>query len=106
MTYEPDTRPGVSNLVSIHAAATGASEADVVAEARELDTGAYKARVSEALIEHLRPLRERINYYLENKDHLESVFGSGENTAREIAHETMAEARKAVGFNYSACKNI
>lgn len=98
MTYDPESRPGVSNLVSIHAAATGLSEADVVAEARDLDMAAYKSRVAEALIEHLRPLRERINYYVDNKDHLETVFGAGEDTAREIAQETMAQARRAVGL--------
>ena len=98
VTYDPEARPGVSNLVSMHAAATGVSEADVVAEAHDLDMAAYKARVAEALVEHLRPLRERINYYMENKDHLESVFGAGEETAREIAQETMDQAKKAIGL--------
>ena len=55
-------------------------------------------RVSEALVEHLSPLRERINYYLEHRDHLDRVFRAGNETAQEIAQETMASARRAVGF--------
>ena len=74
VTYDPETRPGVSNLVSIHAAVTGTSESEIVKEAQGIDTGNYKSRVSEAVVEHLRPLRESINYYMENKDHLEKVI--------------------------------
>jgi len=99
VTYDPETRPGVSNLVSIHAAVTGTSESEIVKEVQGIDTGNYKSRVSEAVVEHLRPLRESINYYMENKDHLEKVIGAGNETAITIAQETMSEAKKAVGFS-------
>ena len=99
VTYDPETRPGVSNLVSIHAAVTGTSESEIVKEVQGIDTGNYKSRVSEAVVEHLRPLRESINYYMENKDHLEKVIGAGNETAITIAQETISEAKKAVGFS-------
>jgi len=98
VTFDPESRPGVSNLVSIHAAVTGATEDEIVRDASSLDTGQYKVRVSEALVEHLRPLRERITYYLDHRDHLDKVFKAGNETATEIAQETMLQARKAVGF--------
>ena len=86
-------------MVSIHAAVTGTSESKIVEEVQGIDTGNYKSRVSEAVVEHLRPLRERINYYMENKDHLEKVIGAGNETAITIAQGTMNEAKKAVGFS-------
>lgn len=41
VTYEPETRPGVSNLVIIHSMLSGKSEDQICSEVEELDTGKY-----------------------------------------------------------------
>jgi len=98
VTFDPEERPGVSNLVSIHAAASGKPVEVIVKEAEGLDTGKYKSVVADALCEKIGPIRRQITDYLNNKDHLEKVIEAGNESAREIAHETMAQAKKYVGL--------
>lgn len=38
ITYDPEKRPGVSNLIHIHSIITGKSPEDICEEARNLDT--------------------------------------------------------------------
>lgn len=41
VAYDPDNRPGVSNLIAIHSLLTGRSVTDLCDEAKNLDTGMY-----------------------------------------------------------------
>lgn len=41
VTYEPETRPGVANLVLIHSMLSGKSPNQICSEVEELDTGKY-----------------------------------------------------------------
>ena len=90
----------MSNLVSIHAAVTGRTPAEAAEEAQRegVDTGQYKGRVAEALNEHLRPIRERLEHYEENRDYLERVLDGGAERAAAIAERTMEEVRVSMGF--------
>jgi tryptophanyl-tRNA synthetase len=97
--YDPDTRPGVANLVCIHSGITGQPPADICSEYSSYDTGAYKLKVADIVIDHFTPIREKIEYLMTNKDHLASVLDNGAQTASELAEETMNQVRKVVGFN-------
>ncbi|HEY1634795.1 MAG TPA: tryptophan--tRNA ligase, partial [Acidimicrobiales bacterium] len=57
VVYDPATKPGVSNLLELLGAATGRSPQD--AAQGYSSYGPLKADVAEALIELLRPVRER-----------------------------------------------
>ena len=55
--YDPAHKPGVSNLLELLAAATGGDPAELAG--RYASYGQLKADVAEALVELLRPVRER-----------------------------------------------
>ena len=57
LSYDPELRPGVANLADLLGALTGRSPAVALAGLR--GAGALKAAVTEALVETLRPVRER-----------------------------------------------
>ncbi|KAJ0178568.1 hypothetical protein K1T71_006391 [Dendrolimus kikuchii] len=57
VTFEPETRPGVANLVRIHCLAEDKTPEEAVEEADGLTTGQYKALVAAALARALRPVR-------------------------------------------------
>ena len=63
-----------------------------------LTTAQYKLFLSEILVEHLNPIREKIDYYLINRDHLETILIDGSRQAQDIAEVTMVEVRKLVGL--------
>lgn len=98
VTFDPETRPGVSNLVAIHAAMARLSVDEAVLQAKQLDTGAYKRLVSEAVIQRLTPIREEVQRLRADRAHLEALLARGNRRARELAAPVLAEVRHRVGF--------
>ncbi|XP_074551048.1 tryptophan--tRNA ligase, mitochondrial [Halichoeres trimaculatus] len=98
VTYDPETRPGVSNLVLIHAAMAGISTEEAVQEARGLETAEYKKVVADAVIQRLTPIREEIQRLRGDPGHLEGVLDQGTGRARELAAPVLREVRQRVGF--------
>lgn len=98
VTFEPDTRPGVSNLVTIHAAMAAITVEEAVSQAKGLDTGAYKELVTEAVIQKLTPMRDTIERLRAERTYLESVLLQGTLRARELATPVLKEVRHRVGF--------
>lgn len=98
VTYDPEKRLGVSNLISIHSLASGLTPEQICMDAKGLDTGKYKLRVADALIAHLNPIRLKIEDYLKHPEYIEDILKKGAENATEIASQTLSEVRSKVGF--------
>lgn len=98
VTFDPEARPGVSNLVAIHAAMARIGVDEAVALARGLDTGQYKKLVAEAVVQRLTPIREEILKLRADPAHLEAVLAQGTCKARELAAPVLKEVRQRVGL--------
>ncbi|XP_033473116.1 tryptophan--tRNA ligase, mitochondrial [Epinephelus lanceolatus] len=98
VTFDPETRPGVSNLVTIHSAMARISVDEAVSQAKGMDTGVYKKLVTEAVIQRLTPIREEIERLRSDPAHLEGVLAQGTCRARELAAPVLREVRQRVGF--------
>ncbi|XP_059896061.1 tryptophan--tRNA ligase, mitochondrial [Gadus macrocephalus] len=99
VTYDPAARPGVSNLVSLHAAVAMVTVEVALDQARGLDTGAYKLLVADAVVTRLRPIREEMERLRADRGHLEVVLAKGSQRARELAAPVLMEVRRRVGFS-------
>jgi tryptophanyl-tRNA synthetase len=92
------TKPGVTNLIEIMAAATGASPEEI--EAR-FDGGGYapfKEAVAEAVVELFDPVRLRFGELRGRAGQLQAILAKGAEKAHAIASETLARAYDHVGF--------
>lgn len=58
----------------------------------------YKFVVAEALVEHINPIRLKIEDYLKNPEYLISVLAEGGDQARETAEKTIEEVKSKVGL--------
>lgn len=96
--YDPENKPGVSNLMSIYSAVTGRSFEQIESEFAGLGYGAFKPAVGEAVIETLRPIREEATRLLADKAYLEGVCRSGAEKAGYVAEKTLRKVYKKVGF--------
>ena len=96
--FDPENKPGVSNLMSIYAAVTGKSMEEIEAEFDGQGYGAFKPAVGEAVIECLRPIREETERILKDKAYLESVYKAGAAKASYVANKTLRKVYKKVGF--------
>ncbi|KAJ6646550.1 Tryptophan--tRNA ligase, mitochondrial, partial [Pseudolycoriella hygida] len=95
---DPETRPGVSNLISIHSLMSGLSIEQIVSDVSKLDTGKYKFTVADAVIAKLTPIRLKIEDYLKNPEYLVDVLKVGADKSSQIAEETLVEVKKKVGL--------
>jgi tryptophanyl-tRNA synthetase len=93
--HSPDTRPGMANLLEILAACRGGSPDDLAGEFSSY--GAVKDAVADAVIEELRPLRERALTLLEDAAELEKVRKAGAERARERGAHRLDAALRMIG---------
>jgi len=96
--FDPENKPGVANLMSIYSAVTGKTFQEIEAEFAGCGYGKFKPVVGDAVIEHLRPIREESTRLLKDKAYLESVYRDGAQRASYVAEKTLRKVYKKVGF--------
>ena len=96
--FDPENKPGVANLMSIYAAVTGKTYAEIESEFAGKGYGAFKPVVGDAVIEHLRPIREEAARLLKDKAYLEGVYRDGAQKASYVSEKTLRKVYKKVGF--------
>ena len=94
--FDPEAKPGVSNLLTILAAATDRSPDDVAAGYSQY--GPLKADTAEAVIEVLRPVRERYCELEADPASTDAVLARGAEKARAVASVTLERVYTAVGL--------
>ncbi len=92
--YDPKAKPGVSNLLELLAAATGANPADLAENYSQY--GPLKADTAAALIAELAPVQKRLAE-IDDQDAINTLH-AGAKKAAEIAAPVMTRAKKAVGL--------
>ncbi|MBN3308175.1 SYWM protein, partial [Amia calva] len=98
VTFDPEQRPGVSNMISIHAAVAGLTVEEVICQSRGLDTAHYKLAVADAVIQKFSPIRQEVQRLRGDPGYLEKVLKHGVEKAKELAVPVYQEVRKLVGF--------
>lgn len=96
MRYDPEAKPGLANLIELMAATTGRSVEDVVSSYDGY--GKLKADLAEAVVEVLRPVRERWERYAADPGEVMTLLEQGAEKAAGVASKTLARARDAVGL--------
>lgn len=102
ISYEPETRPGVSNLIDIHCACTDKFPEEIVEDCllQVLDTANYKKVVADALIQTLNPIRKEYEKIVHDKAYLNQVIDKSTAKANEIASKNFNEISNIIGFNF------
>jgi tryptophanyl-tRNA synthetase len=96
--FDPERKPGVSNLLTILSVLSDRPVPDLVSELDGKGYGALKAEVAEAVTAFTTPFRERTQRWLEDEAGLDAVLAGGAARAQKVAGETLARAYDAVGF--------
>ena len=96
--FDEKEKPGISNLLTIHAALSGKSVADLEIEFAGKGYGDFKSAVAEVVVEYLRPIRSRALELLDDDAHLVKVLHAGADKARTVASATVAQTYKNLGL--------
>ena len=96
--YDPENKPGVSNLLTIYSAASGKTVAEAEAEFDGQGYGAFKTAVGDSVVELFRPIREESEKLLSDKAYLETLYRQGAERARAVAGRTLRKVHRKLGF--------
>ena len=94
--FDFDTKPGVSNLLSILGAATGRDPETLADEYHQY--GPLKSDTAEAIINLLEPVQHRRAELLADPAELDRIIARGAGKASEVATVTVQRAKDAMGF--------
>jgi len=96
--FDVESKPGISNLLTIHSALSGQSIPDLEAAYAGKGYGDLKKDLADVVVGALAPLRERVLGYLDSPGTLDDILADGAERARAIARGTLARAYDRVGL--------
>lgn len=96
--YDPQEKPGISNLLEIQSAFTG----EPISKLEEMYAGKtyreLKEQVAEVVVEGLRPLREKMQAIAAHPGEIEGILKEGAEKAAALAEPMLKEVRQKLGF--------
>jgi len=96
--FDPEKKPGISNLIQIYSVCTGKDFTKIEDEFAGKGYGDFKLLVGDAVVDLLRPIREEAQKLLADKAYLENVYKNGAEKASYTADKTLRKVYKKIGF--------
>ena len=96
--YDPENKPGVSNLLSIYSAINGKTPEENALEFAGKGYGDFKKTVADAVVEEIRPIQEEFKRIAADKAYVDKVIKEGAEKAAYIANKTLRKVKKKVGY--------
>ena len=98
ISYDPEAKPGVSNLLTIYSALTDESIEQLVARYEGKMYGHLKVDLAEVVVEALRPFRERSAEYLADPGALDALLADGAERAAALAEPMLERVYERIGL--------
>ena len=96
--YDPEAKPGVSNLLTIQSAVTGTDVDKLVEGYAGRGYGDLKKDTAEAVVEFVTPIKARVDELLADTTELEGVLAAGATRATEVSAKTLQRVYERLGF--------
>lgn len=96
--FDPENKPGVSNLMQIYSAITGKTMEEIETEFDQKGYGDFKMTVANSVIDKLKPIQDKYKEILENKEYLEQIYTTGAENARKLASKTLENVKNKIGI--------
>lgn len=96
--YDPETKAGVANLLSIHAALSGRSIADLEGEFDGRGYGDLKKEVADVVVTAVEPYQQRMAELMDDPAELDRILAKGAARAAEVAAATLGRVYERVGL--------
>jgi tryptophanyl-tRNA synthetase len=96
--YDEKSKPGISNLLTIHSAFSGKSITEVENEFADKGYGDFKTAVAEVVNAELAPIREKTATLMQDPAELMRILKIGGEKANQVAGETLKKVYEAIGL--------
>ena len=100
--FDPDEKPGVSNLLTIYSSLTGTGVAELEEQYAGKGYGDLKKDLADVVVDFVTPFRDRTLELLDDQAHLLDVLARGRQQAHEVAQATLDDVYRRMGFVASA----
>ena len=96
--YDPENKPGISNLLTIYAALSNITVKEAEKEFEGLTQyGTFKKIVADKVVEELKPFQEKYKEIL-SSGKIDEILAEGARRASYIANKTLRKVKKTVGL--------
>jgi tryptophanyl-tRNA synthetase len=96
--FDPDAKPGVSNLLSIQSAVSGVGIDALVEGYAGRGYGDLKKETAEAVVEFVGPIKSRVDELMSDRTELEALLATGAQRAHEVADKTVRRVYDRLGL--------
>ena len=96
--YDPENKAGLSNLMTIYSVLSGKTTDQLEKEYEGKMYGHLKVDLAELVVQTLKPVRERYDDLMKNRDYLDAVMKDGAERAQARALVTLDKVYRAVGL--------
>jgi tryptophanyl-tRNA synthetase len=100
ITYDPNNRPEVSNLLKLISICTGEDIPSIVNRISSGGAGKLKDELTVVLNDHLAPMRSNRILLAKDQSYIKDILRRGITKARDIGIQTLKEVRKAMNMDY------
>ncbi len=96
--YNPETKPGISNLMEIYSVITEKTMEEIEKEFEGQGYGTFKETVGKSVVEKIKPVQDKYRELQANPEYLESIYKKGAEKAKLIANQTIADVKNKIGL--------
>lgn len=100
ITYDPENRPEVSNLLRICSLISGREPNEIALEIADSGAGKLKKLTTDLLNAHLEPIRAKRAEFEKDKEYVRTILKNGIKKAREEAEKTLKDVRTAMNMEF------
>lgn len=98
IAFDPENKPGVSNLLELYSLSTGMGIEDVVKHFEGKGYGDLKTEVGDVLVAEIEPIQKRFKEILADKKYLDDILEKNAETAKYLANKTLRKVKKKIGY--------
>ena len=95
--YDPEKRPGISNLMMIYSVITGQSFEDIEAAYADKGYKEFKDDLGEIVYQELKPIQDRYHELINSKE-LDAIFDKGRERAIEVSNRKLYKLMDRIGL--------
>ena len=96
--YDPENKPGISNLICIYNCLSGISISDIEEKYKNSNYGTFKGDVADVVVNTIIPIQKRY-YELLNSSELDKILDNGRDKTLKIAREKYELLKEKVGLH-------
>jgi tryptophanyl-tRNA synthetase len=96
--FDPETKPGLSNLMTIYSVLSGKTTQQLEIDYAGKMYGHLKVDLAGVVVDTLKPVKEKYDDLMKNRDYLDELMKAGADRARERSRATLDNVYKTVGL--------